>query len=816
MKAVLPVLFAIVWTTIGFSQSTPNQCSPVLNLSGDRHHIKLNPSSVPTTDISVATWIKPEDLTNGAVFTWGASSGCGSQALRVQNDKLTWTYSCGNAVVGTTTLNAGTWYFVGITVDVNGTATLYLNGQQETSVNNGQQIQAGSGVGAIGAAYDQGVLTDYFEGSMSDFSLWGRVLSAAEMADLQNNSPSEFDQDMIAYYPFDEGAGFVIHDEKPVMLRSEFNGTNTATSLPTSFTNSATNYSVGMTITPNNVTEGTLFRIGPISGCNPSSHSLQLRNGKLRARTGCGSSVESTLTLQVGQTYEIFMTVSSNFTTFLYINGVEQAQGNTSSGNSVTVGFPTIGADANAGSITDFYDGEMDNVSLWNTQLSGTQVLGLSGTTPNLNDQNLFGYFVLSDFDTYDTQISSYSEFGGDAEMLPGINYPTSNIRQDAFLEQVQRVGYFNGVSTRLDVSQNFALGSGSTLHLEITPDDVNNGTIAFTGPTTGCDPSSQFLYLDEGKLKFKTGCGTGELVSTTTFVPGQTYQVTLTSTPENAQLAQSKLYVNGQLEDSGNTTGGNSVGAGVSRIGAISNGGSLSDYFRGYMDNLSVWTKELQLSEVTDLANGSALNTSDVDLLLWYDISNYDGSGTMADISNNNNTAAVVDMSDTDGNFDFWTFPNGTNTPPAVNLGISVSGTLISLDEPNVSNIDWIDCDTETVVSQNGSGFYSASSGSYAAIINDNGCVDTTACVNVLTVGIDDLEENEVSVFPNPNNGNFRVVVANNNQGSYTLTDVTGRIVNSGVLRSGDEFKLHEAGLYILDILLNDGELSTHKIIVR
>ena len=48
---------------------------------------------------------------------------------------------------------------------------------------------------------------------------------------------------------------------------------------------------------------------------------------------------------------------------------------------------------------------------------------------------------------------------------------------------------------------------------------------------------------------------------------------------------------------------------------------------------------------------------------------------------------------------------------------------------------------------------------GTYAVEITQAGCVDTSDCIDISTVGISDLSpSNDVQVFPNPTSGSFSI----------------------------------------------------------
>jgi hypothetical protein len=79
-------------------------------------------------------------------------------------------------------------------------------------------------------------------------------------------------------------------------------------------------------------------------------------------------------------------------------------------------------------------------------------------------------------------------------------------------------------------------------------------------------------------------------------------------------------------------------------------------------------------------------------------------------------------------------------------------SGSQLQINQPGLS-YQWIDCSNNSIVSgETGQFFTPGSNGSYAAIITQNGCSDTTACFTVNNVGLFENENNpEYTLFPIP-----------------------------------------------------------------
>ncbi|MDB4105073.1 T9SS type A sorting domain-containing protein [Salibacteraceae bacterium] len=152
-----------------------------------------------------------------------------------------------------------------------------------------------------------------------------------------------------------------------------------------------------------------------------------------------------------------------------------------------------------------------------------------------------------------------------------------------------------------------------------------------------------------------------------------------------------------------------------------------------------------------------------------------------------------------------------------------NLSGTLVA----SVTNgsYQWIDCQTGALISsENDRTFRPNSSGQYAAIVEKDGCIDTSSCEEVVVVGEQYLENsNVISVYPNPFNKLLTVRV-NSEVGDTRLTilDMSGRTIqmNSArplLLSQGEnQFDLNflAPGNYVLRV--NDKRTSQFIPIVK
>lgn len=113
-----------------------------------------------------------------------------------------------------------------------------------------------------------------------------------------------------------------------------------------------------------------------------------------------------------------------------------------------------------------------------------------------------------------------------------------------------------------------------------------------------------------------------------------------------------------------------------------------------------------------------------------------------------------------------------------SINSVVSYNGPTTLVSTVNNVNYQWINCagDDFDVVGATNQSFSPTENGLYAVIAYQGTCIDTSVCIFVNQVSLDDFNLAEsLSVSPNPTNGEITV-----NLGNTTYTSVEARIVNA------------------------------------
>lgn len=148
----------------------------------------------------------------------------------------------------------------------------------------------------------------------------------------------------------------------------------------------------------------------------------------------------------------------------------------------------------------------------------------------------------------------------------------------------------------------------------------------------------------------------------------------------------------------------------------------------------------------------------------------------------------------------------------------VSVSANVLTAAQADAF-YQWVDCGTNTAINGVNTKVYTApANGSYAVIISTvEGCTDTSECVNVTGVGVDDFRQTGIHVYPNPFTDRLLVGAVDLADGvTVELYDATGRIVACGKTIGSEvalDCKMLQAGVYVLQVT-NAGQKRITRVV--
>lgn len=182
--------------------------------------------------------------------------------------------------------------------------------------------------------------------------------------------------------------------------------------------------------------------------------------------------------------------------------------------------------------------------------------------------------------------------------------------------------------------------------------------------------------------------------------------------------------------------------------------------------------------------------------------------------------TVSNVNGSNTKTIKDFITLTAGTNTPAAPT--ITASGFVLTSN--STTGNQWY-LNGSIIPGATNQNYTATVNGNYSVIIIKNGCASAASnIINIHTVGIDVVENpNQLSVYPNPNSGEFTVKFHSADKSTYTLEiiNVVGQIVYKeninefvGTYSKQLEINNDVSGFYTL-ILSSDENRTVKKIVI-
>lgn len=149
----------------------------------------------------------------------------------------------------------------------------------------------------------------------------------------------------------------------------------------------------------------------------------------------------------------------------------------------------------------------------------------------------------------------------------------------------------------------------------------------------------------------------------------------------------------------------------------------------------------------------------------------------------------------------------------------VTVSGNVLTASQAGVA-YQWLDCNNgyAPVSGAFGQLYTATSNGSYAVRLFSGSCADTSACITVNSVGIDEPETGIIaSLYPNPAHDQLTLEVKTPGQNTIAeLYDVTGRMICAVQLKDTKtqlEIATLNPGIYVLK-LRNEKGVETKRFV--
>lgn len=154
--------------------------------------------------------------------------------------------------------------------------------------------------------------------------------------------------------------------------------------------------------------------------------------------------------------------------------------------------------------------------------------------------------------------------------------------------------------------------------------------------------------------------------------------------------------------------------------------------------------------------------------------------------------------------------------------LSTTINGATITANNDSAT-YQWLDCDNNfaPISGATAKSFTATTNGNYAVELTENGCVDTSACVNINNVDLNELDFSETfQLYPNPTNGTFTIEF-NSTQDhiEMVIVDAVGRELvrenHDRVSRIQSSLN-YSAGMYLIILTNQDNEQSFVRVAKR
>jgi hypothetical protein len=169
----------------------------------------------------------------------------------------------------------------------------------------------------------------------------------------------------------------------------------------------------------------------------------------------------------------------------------------------------------------------------------------------------------------------------------------------------------------------------------------------------------------------------------------------------------------------------------------------------------------------------------------------------------------------------------NGCDSIVTLNLTVTPVNTGITVVDPTLTanaagaSYQWLDCGNGNamIAGATSQSFVPTSNGIYAAEITENGCVDTSLCTTIASVGI--LENSffkNVTYSPNPTSGEVNFNFGNLKDLNLKVFNSTGKIVytEERIKNSIHKINLNETpGVYFIELNSNE-QNQVFKLVLK
>jgi len=150
-----------------------------------------------------------------------------------------------------------------------------------------------------------------------------------------------------------------------------------------------------------------------------------------------------------------------------------------------------------------------------------------------------------------------------------------------------------------------------------------------------------------------------------------------------------------------------------------------------------------------------------------------------------------------------------------AIDITTTTSGVTITSNEVGAT-YQWIDCNNgnAAIVGEVGVSYSATVNGDYAVVITAGSCTDTSACININSVGITQTAlADHMTIYPNPSNGQFTIDMgASYSSVTVMVMDMSGKMIQNNTYNSEQLINIKldtPAGIYVVRVTTDAGVIT-------
>ncbi|MEI6488500.1 MAG: T9SS type A sorting domain-containing protein [Bacteroidota bacterium] len=160
--------------------------------------------------------------------------------------------------------------------------------------------------------------------------------------------------------------------------------------------------------------------------------------------------------------------------------------------------------------------------------------------------------------------------------------------------------------------------------------------------------------------------------------------------------------------------------------------------------------------------------------------------------------------------------------TVTTIDTSVAVMGATI-ISNAIAMDYQWMDCTTGNTIITNAinQSYTPSANGAYSVMITVNGCVDTSACVNIMTVGnIEATTDNEEWwIQPNPSNGVFHISAKHPLSANIIIFNVIGETVYQSLITAKEstiDLTNVKKGIYFVKLMPENKREVYKKLVIE